>query len=156
MQNYNLTDKYIGSLLSKPRKPLILWRGTGGLVWSRILSFCVKEQGGYVVGHDHSHGQGAWKSNSHQIIEYPFCDKFIVWTHSQRKFAIENISSNLNFGYNSPEVCVVPRLEKTFSKKRIITRSKRENVKKTRVMYVSTVYSIDKVTFLPILRTNSY
>ena len=75
--------------------PKGIMEGTGGLIWNRILSFCTQELGGKVTGHDHSHGQGAWMSNSDQIIEYPYCDKFYVWTRNQKLRCVEMFHLNL-------------------------------------------------------------
>ena len=147
LKNYEKVDGYIGSLLLNSQTiPKTLWRGTGGLIWSRMLGFCCREIGGDVSGHDHSHGQGAWKSNSDQIIEYPFCDKFYVWTENQRKRSVENISSKLNFGYNEPIICVVPRGRPSLSK---VPVGKSEPASKLRLMYVGTTYVVDRTTFSP-------
>lgn len=148
LQNYERVDRYVGSLLVGSRSiPKTLWRGTGGLIWSRILGFCCREIGGNVSGHDHSHGQGAWKSNSDQIIEYPFCDRFYVWNENQKKRSVENISKKLNFGHNEPNICVVPRERQNLS---ITPIRPRRSSSKLTLMYVGTVYSIDRVIYSPI------
>ena len=139
---------YIGSLLLDHEYiPKELWRGTGGLIWNRILSFCTQELGGKVTGHDHSHGQGAWMSNSDQIIEYPYCDTFYVWTRNQKLRCVDNISPKLAFGFNTPAICAHSDHQVSLGKEIFPSNDGFEISGKIRIMYVGTVYSIDRITY---------
>lgn len=151
IESFKQVDRYIGSILTDHHYiPKQLWRGTGGLIWSRILSFCTQEIGGAVIGHDHSHGQGAWVSNSDQIIEYPYCDKFYVWTENQKSRCIRNISDELKFDYNIPDICVSSKVQEAHNSENTPLRKRNVKINKTRIMYVSSIYVLDRVLYSPL------
>lgn len=146
----DLADRYLTRLLRQPKRlPSRLWRGTGGHLWGRLLSFAVRENGGHVTGHDHSHGQGAWFSASDTIIEHPFCDRFMVWSHTQKVMAMRNMVAELHLPGNPPEIAVVPG---KFRPR--IASSWQDRVHRhgeTTVMYVGTLYVDDFVPYSPLL-----
>lgn len=146
---YDLADRYLGRILSAPQRvPKMLWRGTGGLIWALLLSFACRELGGKVTGHDHSHGQAAWRSYSDTILELPFCDRFMVWTKLQRDLARSNIRAELMIPGELPELEPVPGL----FRKKIDPATISHNAQPSgrTVMYVGTLYQDDFVPFSPL------
>lgn len=150
-EGITLASSYLGQLLASPRRvPLRLWRGTGGLVWSRLLSFACQELGGEVTGHDHSHGQGAWASYSDSIIELPFCDRFMVWSQVQQAMAKRNLRVELCLPGRIPEILPVPG---EFRPKIPAVSNRKygaERAGRRKAMYVGTLYVDDFVPFTPL------
>ena len=64
------SNKYIGDILENKTFPMKLWTGTGGPVTTKILRFTTILNNGYVVGHDHSHGQGSFRNSVNSILNY--------------------------------------------------------------------------------------
>lgn len=147
----NLTDRYLGSLLATPKRiPKNLWRGAGGLIWGRLLSFACRELGGTVTGHDHSTGQGAWASYSDTILELPFCDRFMVWTPTQRDMAVRNLRRDLCLPGEPPQILPVPGDFKPKIAGRSTTNASPRSSGKPVAMYVGTLYVDDFVPFTPL------
>lgn len=146
-----LCDRYMGRLLKQPRRiPRNLWRGTGGIFWSRLLSLACHETGGHVTGHDHSHGQGPWQSYSDSVLELPYCDRFMVWTEQQRIAALANFDSNMLPHDEIPEIVAIPGVFEPKPIQPWMPRTIRDTAKKT-VMYVGTLYPDDFVPFTPLI-----
>ena len=149
-----LGDRYMARLLAMPdRIPRHLWRGTGGLVFSRMLGHACRELGGHVTGHDHSHGEGAWSTYVETVIEYPFCDRFMVWTPAQKEMASRNLRSELIFPGEEPEIEVVPGdfRPKIPAQDMPGKQSREHGLQPLTIMYVGTLYSDDVIPFTPLV-----
>jgi len=142
-------DRHLGRLLRTPERiPRRLWRGTGGHVWSRLISHAVRELGGQVTGHDHAHGMGMFETYHDTIIEHPGCSRFMVLTPMQREMALRNLRADLVVGEAPPEIAVVPG---TFRPK--IPGGARGSGApgggRPMVMYVGTIYDDERAPFTP-------
>ena len=71
-----------------------LWTGTGGPVTTKILRFTTILNNGYVVGHDHSHGQGSFRNSVNSILELPFVNEFVTRTKYQKQSIEKDISKS--------------------------------------------------------------
>lgn len=146
-----LADRYLSRLLTSPEIiPRRLWRGTGGHVFSRLLSHATREVGGEVIGHDHAHGQGFFSSYSSTVIEHPFCDYFMVWTQLQRKLELRNLRPDLAVPDLPPTIDVVSGI---FRPKIIdSSHSKPKSVGRPRkIMYVGTLYNDEFTPITPLI-----
>ena len=148
-ETVELAGRYVSRILSQPQRvPRNLWRGTGGLVWSRLLAVANRELGGTVTGHDHAHGVGIWKTFGDSAIELPFCDRFMVWTATQQALARRNLRLDVILPGPPPEICVVPG---RFKQKIARAESRVCGTKTGRtVMYTGTLYVDDAVAFSPL------
>ena len=148
-ETVEFAGRYVSRILSTPQRvPLNLWRGTGGLVWSRLLALANRELGGTVTGHGHAHGRALWKSFGDSAIELPFCDRFMVWTSVQQVFARRNLRPELILPDTPPDISVVPG---RFKPKIVGAETRGYGTKKGRsVMYAGTLYADDFVTFSPL------
>ncbi|WP_430475966.1 hypothetical protein ACQ0MK_10495 [Thalassospira lucentensis] len=156
-QVYAYGQGYLNRISRKPDTiPLKLWRGTGGLFWGRLLSIATRRAGGTVTGHDHSHGQGAWKSSSDSLVEYPFCDEFYVHTDLQ----VEMSKRNLREEYCFPVVPVLKSLAPSvsvnkgynkYTKRNPSPRKVLSEIKHPKIMYVATLYNPEMVNFSPLV-----
>jgi hypothetical protein len=146
-----LADRYITRLLRCPGSiPRHLWRGTGGHLWSRLLSFVTRELGGHVTGHDHAHGSGAYATYVDTVIEHPACDRFMVRTEMQRQMSQCNLRADLSVLPPPPNIevvpgCFVPKIVENGK-----VRSGRSLARPV-VMYVGTVYRDEVVAFTPLI-----
>ncbi len=142
----NIADRYLGRILTRPASiPRKLWRGTGGLIFSRLLSLACQENGGYVTGHDHAQGQGLWSSFNGTIIELPFANQFMVYSSRQQEFAKRDFRLDLYPSNVAPRIDVLS--VKPFSAPALQRRRSVEP--HNTVMYVGTDYKNDFVNFLP-------
>ena len=148
-ETVELAGRYVSRILSMPQRvPLNLWRGTGGLVWSRLLALVNRELGGTVTGHDHAHGTAIWKTFGDSVIELPFCDRFMVWTATQQALARRNLVPEVILPDAPPDISVVPG---RFKPKICGARTRGYGTKKGRtVMYAGTLYVDDFVAFSPL------
>ena len=148
-ETVELAGRYVSRILSMPQRvPLNLWRGTGGLVWSRLLALANRELGGTVTGHDHAHGTAIWKSFGNSAIELPFCDRFMVWTATQQALTRRNLRPEVILPDAPPDISVVPG---RFKPKIRRAKTRGYGTKKGRtVMYTGTLYVDDFVHFSPL------
>lgn len=147
LQVGGLTDRYLARLFAMPLQiPKRLWRGTGGNLFARLLSYACREMGGHVTGHDHAHGQGPWRTYSDTAVEIPGCDRFLVWTELQRTAALRNLRADLLVEATPPEIAVVPGVFRPAIPHAPAPKSARPRS----VMYVGTLYEDDFVAFTPL------
>lgn len=136
-----LADRYLGRVLSRSKKvPRRLWRGTGGHLYGRLLSYACHQIGGTVTGHDHAHGQGMFISFSDTVLEHPGCDRFMVWTKMQQRMSLASLRHDLVLQDSAPVIEVVPG---TFQPKIEVRRAAETPRDKPmrRIMYVGTDYA---------------
>ncbi len=142
-----LVDRYLTRLFAaRKRVPKRLWRGTGGNLFARMLSYACRELGGHVTGHDHAHGQGPWRTYGDAIVEIPGCDRFLVWTQTQRTAALRNLRADLLLEGTPPEIGVVPGVFRPA----ILDAPAPKPARPRTVMYVGTLYEDDFVAFTPL------
>jgi hypothetical protein len=145
-----LADRYVGRILAKStRVPRRLWRGTGGLIYSRLLSLASQEAGGHVTGHDHAQGQGLWSSYSDTILELPFADRFMVWTERQKDLAERNFRAEFFPFGPKPSFVAVPRAKSHSEDSNCVGRRLNAAGRQT-IMYVGTIYVDDVVHLSPL------
>ena len=96
-----------------------LWTGTGGPVTTKILRFTTILNNGYVVGHDHSHGQGSFRNSVNSILELPFVNEFVTRTKYQKQSIEKDISKsylkykNLNIKVlNNTDMILLKKIKK--------------------------------------------
>ena len=144
-----LADCHLTRLMAQPRLvPRRLWRGTGGHLYGRILSHACCELGGEVTGHDHAQGQGFSASAKDTIVEYPGCDRFMVWTETQRQMSLRNLRLDLLLQEKVPDICVVPGQFRP----KLPTSLARTGLKTVRtIMYVGMLYSGETVHVTPLI-----
>ncbi len=79
-----ICESHIEKILANQRAlPQVLWTGSGGNMWDRILRHAVKENGGSVIGHDHGPGAGYYSPMLKPFADYIACNKFITYTDAQ-------------------------------------------------------------------------
>lgn len=146
-----LADRYIGRVLSQTRKvPRRLWRGTGGHLYGRLLSYACHEVGGTVTGHDHAHGQGMFASFSDTVLEYPGCDRFMVWTKMQQRMSLASLRHDLILQDAAPVIEVVPGTFRPKIQSARAAQTKR-NKPVRRIMYVGTDYGDESGPLTPLI-----
>ena len=74
---------YRDRALRRPERiPRRLWRGTNGIIWSRILAGLVKASGGEVTGHDHAFGANYAENTLVPFAELQAADTFVTFTRA--------------------------------------------------------------------------
>ena len=108
--------------------------GSGGAVTTRILRLTSLINKGYVVGHDHSHGQGMFKNKINSLLELPFYE-FVTRTESHKKSLLSEMRKTY-IDYKNIKIRLIDDGKKNKNK---------EMQKKQRktVLLVSTPYNID-------------
>ena len=143
------TNKHIGNILEKKISAKKLWTGSGGAITTRILRLTCMLNNGYVVGHDHSHGQGPFINLINTLIELPFLNEFVTRSNRQ-KMSIQREMLNSFIKFKNLKIKVLLENEKMNLKK---VRKKYFNKK---ILFVSSIYNIDSspldpLPFIPIL-----
>lgn len=74
---------YRNRVLRRPERiPRRLWRGTNGIIWSRILAGLVQARGGEVTGHDHAFGANYAENTVIPFAELQAVDTFVTFTRA--------------------------------------------------------------------------
>ena len=129
------TNKYIGDIIEKKKFVKKLWTGSGGAVTTRILRLTTLINKGYVVGHDHSHGQGMFKNKINSLLELPFLSEFVTRTESHKKSLLSEMRKTY-INYKNIKIRLMD------DGKKIKIRKIQKKQRKT-VLLVSTPYNID-------------
>lgn len=76
-----LRSYYKNAQQASRQLPRILWTGSGGYMFTRMLRNAVREKGGYVVGHEHASGDAHLAYFSAKpFIEYESADDFMTYS----------------------------------------------------------------------------
>ena len=137
------TNKHIGNILEKKISVKKLWTGSGGAITTRILRFTCMLNNGYVVGHDHSHGQGSFVNLINTLIELPFLNEFVTRTNRQ-KMSIQREMSNSFLKFKNLKIKVLLENEK------MNLKNVRKNYFNKKILFVSSLYNIDSSTLDPL------
>ena len=143
------TNKYIGNILEKKKYANKLWTGSGGAITTRILRLTSMINNGYVVGHDHSHGQGPFINLINTLIELPFLNEFVTRTNRQ-KISIKKEMSNSFLKFKNLKIKVLHDNEK------MNLKNVRKNYFNKKILFVGTQYNIDAsfldpLPFIPVM-----
>lgn len=130
------TNKHIGNILEKKIYANELWTGSGGAITTRILRLTCMINNGYVVGHDHSHGQGPFINLINTLVELPFLNEFVTRTNRQ-KISIQKEMSNSFLKFKNLKINVLNEKEK------ICLKNVRNNYFNKKVLFVGTQYNVD-------------
>jgi len=137
------TNKHIGNILEKKISAKKLWTGSGGAITTRILRLTCMLNNGYVVGHDHSHGQGPFINLINTLIELPFLNEFVTRSN-QQKMSIQREMLNSFIKFKNLKIKVLLENEKMNLK---MVRKKYFNKK---ILFVSSIYNIDSSPLDPL------
>lgn len=75
---------YLERLEARPdRLPQRLWKGSSGVIWSRILADAVQANGGHVTGHDHALGANYSERTLIPFNELQANDVFVTFSEAQ-------------------------------------------------------------------------
>jgi hypothetical protein len=146
-----LADRYVSRLVADPKViPRRLWRGTGGHLFGRLLSYACHQVGGTVTGHDHAHGQGMFASISDIILEHPGCDTFMVWSKTQQRMSLSSLRPDFTLQERPPVIAVVPgKFRPKIDAPRSTVRSELSPIR--RIMYVGTLYNDEFGPLTPLI-----
>lgn len=85
------------------RLPKHLWKGTSGIIWSRLLAEAVRSNGGTVTGHDHAYGANFCENTLMPFVELQGNDVFV--TYSQPHVELyKRVGPKLVFSKRMPEI----------------------------------------------------
>lgn len=143
------TNKYIGDILEKKIFAKELWTGSGGAITTRILRLTCMLNKGYVVGHDHSHGQGSFINLINTLLELPFLNEFVTRTNRQ-KMSIKKEMLNSFLKFKNLKIKVL------YENKIINLKNVRKNYSNKKILFVSSLYnidfsSLDPLPFIPLM-----
>lgn len=84
-EGMRLAAIHAAALGERRNLPSLLWNGTGGSLWNRLLRRAVRAGGGITTGHDHSTGSGMFRGTAIELVEFAECDEFVAATWAQAK-----------------------------------------------------------------------
>jgi len=93
-------------LINQKVLPQMLWTGSGGNIWDRILKYAVRENGGSVTSHEHGPGTGYHTPTLKECGDFVACDRFITYTDAQ--------TEGLAKGHR-PQLCPVSQIPRVLS-----------------------------------------
>jgi hypothetical protein len=95
---------YLRRIERRPNRiPKRLWKGSSGVVWSRLLADAVQAHGGVVTGHDHAYGANYSEDTLIPFTELQSNDVFITYTAAHAAL-YERIAQKLQIGPSSPQI----------------------------------------------------
>ncbi len=95
---------YLTRVEARPnRLPRRLWKGSSGVIWSRILADAVQAHGGHVTGHDHAYGANYSERTLIPFNELQANDVFVTFSKAQADL-YRRRSTALRIGSTLPEI----------------------------------------------------
>jgi hypothetical protein len=95
---------YLRRIERRPdRIPNRLWKGSSGVVWSRLLADAVRASGGEVTGHDHAYGANYSEDTLMPFTELQANDYFVTYTHAHAALYERN-GRKLQIGPSLPRI----------------------------------------------------
>lgn len=92
------------------RIPKKLWKGSSGVVWSRLLADAVQANGGQVTGHDHAYGANYSEDTLIPFTELQANDIFITYTAAHAAL-YERVGQSLQIGPSMPQIVAMRHRE---------------------------------------------
>ncbi|MGF1631582.1 MAG: hypothetical protein ACFCUT_19070 [Kiloniellaceae bacterium] len=139
-----LVEVHLSRLRSGNRVlPEVLWTGSAGNIWDRILRQATREEGGKVSGHDHATGAGHTQNPWKYFLEFVATDCFVTDHISKAEAARRQATPTLLFDDHLPDLQVLPGEVPVYHRE-VAAGSVR------RVMYVSTLYTGEMLHLRPL------
>lgn len=92
-------------ILRDRRLPKILWTGSGGYIYNRMLRNAVRQNGGYVVGHEHASGDAHLAYFSAKpFIEYESADEFVTYSDDGARSLRANFDASQHLRHEPPVI----------------------------------------------------
>lgn len=135
--------------------PRILWCGSCGILYNRLMARAVAKAGGRAVGHDHGTGTGWWQTYYQTVTELNFLDRFVTYSEALAEGLRRHTRRDLTI--DPQRICHIDALPARKASETAPVDGRRcpstggtaKPIKS--VMYVPTAYTGDNMYLLPLL-----